>query len=179
MQQPIVSAIVAMSENRIIGKNNQLPWRLPADLKHFKAITTGHVILMGRKTYESIGKPLPNRINMIITRDVRFNARGCKIVHSVEEAIEQASAENQKEMFIIGGAQIYQQCLPQTQRIYLTIVHHHFDGDVSFPELNQSEWSEIERIRYPADNENIYSYSFVRLEREISYYNQKKHHLNL
>ena len=106
---PIISAIVAMSENRVIGKNNQLPWRLSADLNHFKAITTGHPILMGRKTYESIGRPLPNRINIIITRDRSYKADGCVVVTSIEEAIQAGITTHSPEIFVIGGAEVYSQ----------------------------------------------------------------------
>src|SRR6188472_2703937 len=120
LNKPILSAIVAMAENRVIGKNNQLPWHLPADLKHFKTITTGHPILMGRKTHESIGKPLPNRQNIILTRDSNYVAAGCTVVTSVKAALQKAESP---EVFIIGGAEIYRQLLPQVQRLYLTIVH--------------------------------------------------------
>ena len=162
---PVISAIAAMAENRIIGNNNQLPWRLPADLKHFKAITTGHPILMGRKTYTSIGKPLPHRTNIIITRDTAFTAPSCKVVTSLENAIQYALSENVSEIFIIGGAEVYQQLLPHIQRIYLTIVHHMFEGDVYFPELDKTAWKEIECVSHTADEENPYAYSFLRLER--------------
>lgn len=163
--QPILSAVLAMSENRVIGKNNQLPWRLPADLKHFKAITTGHPILMGRKTYESIGRPLPNRTNIILTHNPLFQAPGCIVVTSVDEAIRDASLENKEEIFVIGGAEIYKLLLPVTQRIYLTIVHHQFEGDAYFPELVEGAWKEVEKIEHRADGENAYDYSFLRLER--------------
>lgn len=163
--RPIVSAIVAMSENRVIGKNNRLPWHLPSDLKHFKTITTGHPILMGRKTYESIGRPLPNRTNIIITRNSTFQAAGCVVVTSIEEAVQHASSENAAEIFIIGGALVYRQLMPHIQRIYLTIVHHEFEGDAYFPKLNMNEWKESARERHPADTENAYAYSFITLDR--------------
>jgi dihydrofolate reductase len=166
---PIISAVVAMAENRVIGKNNQLPWHLPADLKHFKAITTGHPVIMGRKTYLSIGKPLPNRTNIIITRDQTFKAPGCIVTTSIDQAIERASENNIAEIFIIGGAEIYQQLFPRIQRIYITIVHHAFEGDAYFPELNNNAWREINRIKYAADEKNLYDYSFVTLERIKSY----------
>lgn len=162
---PILSAILAMSENRVIGKNNQLPWHLPADLKHFKALTTGHPIVMGRKTYESIGRPLPNRTNIIMTRHPSLHVSGCIVVTSIEAALECAKAENSTEIFIIGGAEVYNQLLPATQRIYMTVVHGQFDGDAFFPELDKTEWQEIERIDHPADVNNAYAYSFLRLER--------------
>src|ERR1700730_5600347 len=113
--EAVISAIVAMSENRVIGQNNQLPWHLPADLKHFKELTTGHPIIMGRKTYASIGKPLPNRTNIVITRDEQFKAPGCVLVHSLAAAIKAAAQEDTEEMFIIGGADIFRQSLPYLQ----------------------------------------------------------------
>lgn len=164
-QRPLISAILAMGENRVIGKNNQLPWRLPADLKHFKAITSGHPILMGRKTYQSIGRPLPNRINIIMTRDAHFQAPGCTVVTSIDEAIVCASNNNSDEIFIIGGAEIYTQLMPVIDCIYLTVVHQTFDGDAFFPELATDEWKEVERTVHQADAENAYAYSFIRLER--------------
>ncbi len=160
---PRLSAILAMSENRVIGKNNQLPWHLPADLKHFKTITTGHPIIMGRKTYESIGKPLPNRTNIIMTRQKGFDAPGCIVVRSLAEAMLQIGET--EEIFIIGGAEIYHQTLSAIQRIYLTIIHHTFDGDAYFPELNRKEWREIKSEQHEADEKNLYAYSFVILER--------------
>ena len=163
---PIISAIVAMSENRVIGRNNQLPWHLPADLKHFKAITTGHPILMGRKTYESIGKPLPNRTNFVITRDASFQAPGCIVVTSLEAALQQAAELQAKELFIIGGAQIYQQAMPIIQRLYLTIVHQQFEGDAFFPEFDaQKQWKLREETRHDADERNACAMSFQMYER--------------
>lgn len=163
---PIISAIVAMAENRVIGYNNQLPWYLPADLKHFKAITTGNPILMGRKTHQSIGKPLPNRTNIVLTRDKNFHALGCSTATSIDEAIKIASTcAESKEIFIIGGAEIYKQLFPLIQRVYLTIVHHIFDGDAYFPSLQKKDWQEIECVSYLADKENAYSYSFLVMER--------------
>ncbi len=159
----LISAIFAMSENRVIGKNNQLPWHLPADLTHFKTITMGKPILMGRKTYESIGKPLPGRCNIVITREKGYHALGCIVVHSIEKALEAAHESN--EIFIIGGALLYQAMLPLTQRLYMTLIHQPFEGDTFFPELNKKEWLEIERIDHPKEAENGYSYSFVMLER--------------
>lgn len=164
-RKPIISAIVAMGENRVIGKDNQLPWRLPADLKHFKQLTIGNAILMGRKTYESIGRPLPNRINLIISRNPHYVAEGCTVVSSFEEALQKATIEKCRELFIIGGSEIYQLLLPYTERLYLTIVHHLFAGDAYFPELNKTEWKEIERADLAADTENAYSYSFLMLAR--------------
>ncbi len=158
-----LSAIVAMSENRVIGINNRLPWHLPADLRHFKTLTWNKPILMGRKTYQSIGRALPNRCNVVITRDTRFDAPGCVVVDSIETAL--AAVAYSEEVFVIGGMQLFEQLLPQTERIYMTIVHHHFAGDVYFPELNHAEWHAVERKDYAADEQNPYAYSFITLER--------------
>ena len=162
-QPLILSAIVAMAENRVIGKDNRLPWHLPADLQHFKSITTGHTIIMGRKTYESIGRPLPNRTNIILTRDKQFSAPGCVVCTSLEEALRYVDGSN--EAFIIGGAEIYRQLLAKVQRIYLTIVHEQIVGDAYFPELDEKEWKEVKREAFEADDRNEYGYSFVVMEK--------------
>lgn len=160
-----LSAIVAMAENRVIGKDNKLPWHLPADLKHFKYLTIGHPILMGRKTYESIGKPLPERDNIILTHDATYCAPGCVVVTNIDEALESATSETNDEVFIIGGAQIYRELLPRIERIYLTIVHADFAGDAFFPELNPEMWQEKNREKHLPDEKNAYAYSFITLER--------------
>ena len=159
-----ISAICAMSENRVIGNNNQLPWHLPADLRHFKKITTGKPILLGRNTYESIGHALPNRCNVVITRDTTFTAPGCVVANSIETALEAVAYSD--ELFVIGGEILYHQMLSKIQRIYLTIIHHIFEGDAFFPELNPTEWLEVERIDHSVDAENIYPYSFIILDRK-------------
>lgn len=164
--QPVLAAIVAMSENRVIGKDNKLPWHLPADLKRFKEITTGHFIIMGRKTFESIGKSLPNRTNIVLSRDANFEAPGCQTLTSIEEAIEQAKEAKQAEIFIIGGAEIYRQLLTKIGRIYLTIIHKEFEGDAWFPEFNLAEWQEVSREHHEADEKNPHAYSFITLERK-------------
>jgi len=157
-----LSIIVATAQNRAIGKNNQLLWHLPADLKHFKQITSGYTVIMGRKTYDSIGKPLPNRRNIIITRQ-ELQLPGCEMVKSVNEAL--ALCSNEPEVFIIGGAQIYEQALPLTQRIYLTEVEASFDADAFFPEINPKEWQETERENHAPDEKNKLPYTFITLER--------------
>lgn len=162
---PSIFAIVAMSENRVIGDDNHLPWYLPADLKHFKAITTGHPILMGRKTYESIGRPLPNRTNIVMTRNTSFQAPGCMVVTSIDKALEHANHIGGNEIFVIGGAEIYKQLLPNITRLYLTVVHATLDGDAFFPELNFAEWNEIAKETHTADEANEYDYSFITLEK--------------
>ncbi len=163
--KPVLSAIAATAAGRVIGKDNKMPWHLPADLKHFKNLTSGHPVLMGRRTYESIGKPLPNRTNIIMTRDINYSAPDCIIVNSVETAVSMANELDMDEIFVIGGAEVYRQLLPQIQRVYLTEIHHHFDGDAFFPELHAKEWKEVSREPHQADEKNKYDYSFVVLER--------------
>lgn len=168
----IISLIAAMGNNRVIGINNTLPWRLPADLKHFKKITMGKPILMGRKTYESIGKPLPGRTNIIVTNDRDYQAPGCVVTHTVDEALAAAqgragtTATNGEEIMVIGGASFYEQLLPRAQRLYLTLIHEDFAGDAWFPAFNHAEWSEVEHTDCEPDEANPYHYSFVVLERK-------------
>lgn len=161
--------IVAMAENRVIGINNKLPWYLPNDLKYFKQITMGKPIVMGRKTFESIGKPLPGRANIIITRNLDWQAEGVKVAHSLEEAYSLAEAiaeiDGQDELMIIGGDQIYQSSLPEIDRIYLTKVHASVEGDAWFPEVNWDEWQELGREDFSAEGPNPYAYSFIVYER--------------
>jgi dihydrofolate reductase len=157
-----VSIIVAIGENNAIGKNNQLLWHLPADLRHFKNITSGHTIIMGRKTFDSVGKPLPNRRNIVVTRqDIKIE--GCEVVKSIDEAI--ALCKGEDEVFIGGGAEIYRLAMAKTDRIYLTIVHEVFDADTFFPEINFSEWVETAHEDHQPDEKNKLSYSFITLER--------------
>lgn len=151
-----------MADNGVIGVNNQLPWRLPADLQHFKAITMGKPIIMGRKTFNSIGKPLPGRQNIVITR-AHIDIAGCTVVNSIEAALRCTQGDD--EVMIIGGAEIYRQVLPQVQRIYLTQVHKAIDGDAVFPPLHMNEWRETLCERHGADDRHAYDYSFLVLER--------------
>jgi dihydrofolate reductase len=157
-----VTIVVAIAENYAIGKNNQLLWHMPADLKHFKQITSGHTVIMGRKTYDSVGKPLPNRRNIVITRQ-DITIQGCEVVKSVDEALDLCAGE--QEVFIVGGAEIYKLAMSKTNRIYLTIIHHNFDADSFFPEIDYREWKEISRQDHPADEKHAYPYSFITLER--------------
>jgi len=157
-----VSLIAAMAENRVIGRDNQLPWRLSADLQHFKALTMGKPIIMGRKTYESIGQPLPGRTNIVITRDSAFQAEGCEVVHSIEQAL--AVARDCEEVMVIGGANLYRQMLDRADRLYLTLVRAEVEGDALFPEIGQ-QWREVERESRRADDKNQFDYDFVTLER--------------
>ncbi|WP_199120479.1 dihydrofolate reductase [Pedobacter sp. ASV28] len=158
-----ISIVVAISENNAIGKDNQLLWHLPADLRHFKNITTGHTIIMGRKTYDSIGKPLPNRRNIVITRQQGLKLEGIEVVNSLAEAL--SLCDPTREAFIIGGAEIYKQALPLCKHIYLTTVHQTYEADAFFPELSANEWREIEKVAYLADEKNKVPYSFSTLER--------------
>ncbi|WP_439881920.1 dihydrofolate reductase [Pontibacter sp. MBLB2868] len=160
----MVSIVVATAENNVIGKDNQLIWHLPADLKHFKQLTMGHPILMGRKTFESIGKPLPGRTSFVITRQEDYQAEGCIVVHSVKEAIEQAS-QLDESVCIIGGAEIYRQALPMVDTIELTKIHHTFDGDTFFPEIKEQEWKVVAKEDHEPDEKNKYSYSYLTLKR--------------
>lgn len=156
-----VSQIVAVAKNGAIGKNNDLIWRLPADLKYFKEITTGHHIIMGRKNYESIGRPLPNRTSIIITRNKDYKAEGCIVVNSLTEAIAVAKANNETEAFIIGGGEIYNMSMDITDRIYYTLVHENFDADTFYPVLDKKKWKESNKIDFKSDEKNPFDYSFI------------------
>lgn len=162
MKKPKISLIAAMAANRVIGIDNTLPWRLPADLQHFKRLTLGHHILMGRKTWESLGRPLPGRTSMIITRNREFAAAGCLVAGSPEEAI--AACAGDEEIFFIGGADLYRQVLPLADRLYLTEIRRDFDGDAWFPEFDRSVWHETERRREATDG---LEYDFVTYDKEI------------
>ena len=157
----IISLIAAMTPARVIGINNQLPWQMPEDLKHFKALTLHKPIVMGRKTYQSIARPLPHRRNLVITRDKNFVAEGCEIFHSLDTAL--AGLEKEPEVCIIGGTEIFSQTLPIAHKIYLTLIHAALDGDTYFPEWDLKKWREISREDYLADEKNPYDYSFMVL----------------
>jgi dihydrofolate reductase len=156
----IISLVAAAAENNVIGKENALPWRLPADLRFFKNLTMGHTIIMGRKTYQSVGKPLPGRKNIVITRDSSFFADGCIVLGSLSDAFKQCKDED--EIFVVGGADIYHQSMAFADKIYLTRVHGIFAGDTYFPDIHEDEWSVIGKEEYRADEKNIYPYSFVQ-----------------
>lgn len=164
MERPLLSAIVAAAENNAIGKDNQLLWHLPNDLRFFKRTTTGYPVIMGRKTYESVGKVLPNRRNIIITRQSGYAVAGAEVVHSLGEALESCAGE--PEVFVVGGAEIYDQALPLVDRIYLTRVHAALPGDSFFPELDQREWRLASAETHPADSRHAYSYTFGIYERQ-------------
>lgn len=164
-QEISIALIVAAASNRAIGKNNALPWYLPNDLKYFKATTMGKPIVMGRKTYESIGKPLPGRTNIVLTTDQRYTAEGIKVVHTVDEALSVARSvaflDEAQEVVVIGGAEIYALFLPEAQRLYMTEVKAEIEGDAFFPEVDWSQWVERGREDFFAEGANPYDYSFV------------------
>ena len=156
----IISLIAAMDKNRLIGKDNSLPWKLPADMKRFKELTTGKPVIMGRKTFESIGRALPNRINIILTRDKSCKAEGCVVVHSIEEALK--AAKDSKEVMVIGGAQIYAQFMPIANKMHLTLIDEDFEGDAHFPEYKKNEWTEVKK----EEHKDKFGFVFVDLERK-------------
>jgi dihydrofolate reductase len=159
-----VELVVAVSENDVIGRANQLPWRLSGDLRHFRSLTLGHHIFMGRKTYESIGKALPGRINWVLSRSAGFAPADATAVKSLSEA--QAAAGSDSPLMVIGGAEIYRLSLPAARRIHLTLVHAQIDdGDTFFSEWRRPEWREVNRERHEADEKNAHAYSFITLER--------------
>jgi dihydrofolate reductase len=156
--------VVAAAENDVIGRRNQLPWRLPADLRHFKALTLGKPVLMGRKTYESIGRALPGRMNLVLSRSPQFGPADCTVVGDIDAARRAAGA--QSVIMVIGGAQIYRECLPFASRIHLTLVHEIIeDGDAFFDAWRGPLWRETARERHEADEKNLCAYSFITLDR--------------
>ncbi len=166
----IISIIVAVGNNLVIGHKNRLPWDLPADMKHFRALTINKPVIMGSLTFESIGKALPKRDNIVLTRDPKYKALGCKIAYSLEEAIllakESPLGKKSNEVMICGGRSIYKQYLPMADRLYLTIIEGDFEGDSFFPDFNKNEWVEKEKVSMEPDEKNPYKYSFLTLERK-------------
>jgi dihydrofolate reductase len=159
-----VELVLAVAENDVIGRGNRLPWHLPADLRHFKALTLGKPVLMGRKTYESIGKALPGRTNIVLSRSPEFSPGDCVVVKTLDGARIAAGA--QSALMVIGGAEVYRQCLPLASRIHLTLVHARIDdGDTIFAGWRGAEWDASSRERHEADGKNAYAYSFITLER--------------
>lgn len=158
-----ISIIVAVAENNVIGKNNDLIWHIPGDLKRFKSLTMGHHIIMGRKTWESIGRPLPGRVSIVVTRNTAFQAEGALVAHSLEQALEMVKDDN--EAFIIGGGQLYRDALPLANRLYLTKVHRSFEGDVSFPSIDEKQWRETSSEKAKPTEKDGLEYSYVNLER--------------
>lgn len=160
-----LSLIVAMSANRVIGREGRLPWHLPADLKRFRQLTTGHAIIMGRKTFESIGRPLPDRKNIVITRDRTWQQPGVTVAHSLDAAVRLAGDDD--EVFIIGGANIFREALPKADTLYLTLVHEKIEGDVHLPEVDWSQWDRVEDQRHEPDAANPLPYSFRKYVRRL------------
>ncbi len=159
----MISIIAAMARNRVIGKDNDLIWHLPADLKHFKEKTLGKPVIMGRKTFESMEEALPGRTNIVITRQPDYKAPGCLVADSLEHALELVSGE--PEIFIAGGGEIYEQAIPIADRMYITIIEHEFDGDTYFPKFVAGEWEIVEETKHPADERNKYSMIFRTYKR--------------
>jgi dihydrofolate reductase len=164
----MISIVVAMAQNNVIGGNNKLLWHLPADMRFFRTLTTGNIIIMGRKTFDSIGKPLPNRDNIVISRDKNLKIEGCIVVNSLEMALQKSAeinknfpADLQKQIYIIGGEQIYKQSLPFAQKLYITEVLTAFEGDAFFPEIDLNSWKETKRTNLKKDEKNSFDYNFV------------------
>lgn len=158
-----VSIIVAFDENRLIGRDNQLPWHLPADLKHFKEITMGHHMIMGRRTFESIGKALPGRTSVVITRQLDLQFEGCIMASSLEDAIQKCPAN--EDVFVIGGADVFNQAMRLCDKLHTTLIHHQFEGDTHFPELDPKVWQVTSRVDYQPDEKNPWSYSYIDYKR--------------
>lgn len=158
-----IALIVAMDEADLIGRDNDLPWRLPADLQYFRRVTMGKPIIMGRHTHDSIGRPLPGRHNIVVTRTTGYHAEGCTVVNSLDAAFD--ASRGSDEVMVMGGASLYAQCLPLADRLYLTRVHARFEGDTWFPSWDPAQWRETARQDHAADERNAYAYSFIELER--------------
>ena len=169
--RPRIAIIAAIARDRVIGRNNALPWRLPADLQRFRELTTGHPLLMGRRTFESLGRPLPNRTNIVMTSDPSYVQQGCLIAHSLDQALTLAAAHLAKddpEIFVIGGENLYRQTLARADRLYLTQVDTQVDGDAWFPEFEREAWQVLARVARGADEKNPYDCVFLTLERRTS-----------
>ena len=164
----IISLIAALTKNRVIGRNNDLPWRLPDDMKYFMQTTSRHTVIMGRKNYDSLPekfRPLPNRTNIVVTRQEKFEAPGCQVVHSLDEGIQLARTAQEEEVFNIGGADMFKLAMLFTQRMYLTEIQTVLDGDIFFPEYDSSRWQEISRNHHGADERHAYAFDFVIYDR--------------
>lgn len=159
----MISMIAALAEGRVIGEDGDMPWYLPADLQHFKKVTSGHPILMGRKTFESIGRPLPKRRNIVLTRDMSFSAEGVEVIHDFSAVTPLMNEE--EEFFVIGGATVYEQLLAKAQRLYLTEIHHSFKGDTFFPFIDKKEWTLVSQEKGIIDEKNQYPHTFLVYER--------------
>ena len=165
----IISMIAAVATNRVIGKDNDLVWRLPDDMKYFMETTQNHFVIMGRKNYESIPhkyRPLPNRVNIIVTTQANYQAPDCVIKNTIEEALEYAEVQDEEEVFIIGGGQIYSQSLSHANKLYITEVNESFEGDTYFPQFDKDLWQEASRIHHSIDDRHLYEFDFVIYERK-------------
>lgn len=162
----MLSFLVAMDRNRLIGKDNDLPWRLPADLKYFKEVTMGHKIVMGRKTYESIGRPLPGRENIVLSTNPEYEAEGCTVFHSMEDFLHFANEHKDEELFVIGGAVIFSRLFEKADRLYITEIDEEFDGDTYFPLFNKNEWNILSEKEGTMDEKNIYPHRYLVYERK-------------
>ncbi|HIO96968.1 MAG TPA: type 3 dihydrofolate reductase [Leucothrix sp.] len=160
-----ISMIAAMGKNRVIGFNNKMPWHLPADLQWFKKTTLGSPIIMGRKTYDSIGFPLPGRLNIILSRNKDLKIKGCSVVNSLDAALKLAREVDKDEVFITGGAHLYNKFLVDADRLYLTLIDETFDGDTFFPDYTQYEWEQVAKVKHASDDKNPHSYTFLTLDR--------------
>lgn len=163
-----ISLIAALTKNRVIGKNNDLPWHLPDDMKYFMQTTKGHYIIMGRKNYQSIPekfRPLPNRTNIVVTRQTAFSAPGCTVVHSIEAGLRLAHDNNEKEVFIIGGAEIYREGFKHAHKLYFTEIDATLEGDTFFPSFDKNQWAELSRRHHPADERHAFAFDFVVYEK--------------
>ncbi|MGX9292938.1 type 3 dihydrofolate reductase [Bacillus sp. A015] len=160
----MISMIVATGKDRVIGQDNQMPWHLPADLAYFKKVTGGRTIVMGRKTFESIGRALPNRRNIVLTTSPSFQREGCEVVHSIADIL--TIGKNEKELFVIGGSKLYEEMMPYADRLYITHIHHAFEGDRYFPHYNEDEWTIVSREKGHRDEKNPYNYEFVVYDRK-------------
>lgn len=156
----MINILLAASENNVIGKDNKIPWHLPADMRYFKKLTTDNVVIMGRKTFDSLGKPLQNRVNIVITRQESFDAGDAIVVHTIAEALKKGREYHGKEIFVIGGEEICRQALPYVERIYLTRIHAHVDGDTFFAPPNKSEWQLVASEKHEPDAQNKFAYDF-------------------
>jgi len=165
LHRPSISLVVARARNGVIGRDQTLPWHLPADLRHFRALTMGKPMLMGRRTFEAIGRALPGRLNLVLTRDMAWRAPGAVPVHSLEEAFAQSRAA--QELMVIGGAELFSLALPLADRVYLTDVHGEMAGDTHFPDLESKEWRELERRVHAADAEHAHAMTFRTLQRRV------------
>ena len=162
----MISLLFAMDRNRAIGYNNDLPWRLPNDLKFFKQLTTTNTIIMGRKTFDSLGKALPNRTNVVVTRDETFHAEDCQVIHSIEPILEWNKINPEKEFFVIGGANLFEQILPYAERMYMTWIDQTFPSDTYFPSFNELEWKLIKKEKGIKNEKNPFDYYFIQYDRK-------------